>query len=91
VSTLSRTAPTGRPNRRFLWKETGRGKNRFEIRDLFADEWCSQEIIGFLVTTDVGRRITDTAEEGSQSEMRRGTSGTGGEGAGGADGSRAWG
>jgi len=35
---------------------TGR-KNRFKIRDLFADERCSQAILNFLSTTDVGRRV----------------------------------
>ena len=38
-----------------MTKQTGRGKNRFKIRDLFADERCSQAILGFLSATDVGR------------------------------------
>ena len=55
-----------------VWKETGRGKSRFEVRDLFADERRSHAIPDFLATTDVGRRISDTAEEDSQSEMSEG-------------------
>ena len=55
-----------------MWKETGRGKSRFEVRDLFADERRSHAIPDFLATTDVGRRISDTAEEDSQSEMSEG-------------------
>ena len=53
-------------------KETSRGKSRFEVRDLFADERCGQAILGFLATIDVERRISDTAEEDSQSEMSEG-------------------
>jgi len=36
-------------------RETGRGKDQFDIRDLFADERCSRPILDFLSTTDVGR------------------------------------
>jgi hypothetical protein len=52
-----------------MWKETGRAKNRLKIREPFADERCSRAILDFLATTDVGRRIQDTAEEAAQSEM----------------------
>jgi hypothetical protein len=48
---------------------TGRRKNRSRIRDLFADERCSQAILDFLSTTDVGRRVgLDRAVEEAQSE-----------------------
>jgi hypothetical protein len=40
-----------------VWKEIGRGKNRFKIRDLFADERCTRAILGFLRMTEVGRRV----------------------------------
>jgi len=46
---------------KILWaevrKETGRGKNRFTIRDLFADERCIRPILDFLRTTRVGARV----------------------------------
>jgi len=32
-----------------------RGRDRTKITELFADERCSQAILGFLATTDVGR------------------------------------
>jgi hypothetical protein len=44
--------------------------NKLNIRELFADERCSRTILDFLATTDVGRRIPDTAED-VQSEVRR--------------------
>jgi hypothetical protein len=58
-----------------LWaevrRETGRGKDRFKIRDLFADERHSQAILNFLSTTDVGRLAPSPAEEvGPEVEAR---------------------
>jgi hypothetical protein len=44
-------------------EEDRRGEDRFKIRDLFADEWCSQAILDNLATTDVGRWIPDVTEE----------------------------
>jgi hypothetical protein len=52
--------------------ETGRAKNRFKIRDLFADERCSRAILHFLATSDVGRRILDTVEENTRSDIAEG-------------------
>jgi hypothetical protein len=48
----------------------GSGKNRFRIRDLFADEWCSQATLDFrLYARDVERRVgSDRAVEEAQSE-----------------------
>jgi hypothetical protein len=44
--------------------ETDRkGKNRFKIRDLFADERCTRSILDFLRTTEVGRRIGPKDDE----------------------------
>jgi hypothetical protein len=37
-------------------KGDGKGKSRFKIRDLFADEQCTRPILDFLRTTEVGRR-----------------------------------
>ena len=36
-------------------EETGRGKDRFKISELSADERCSEAILDFLATTEVGR------------------------------------
>jgi hypothetical protein len=50
--------------------ESGRGKNRFKIRDLFADERCSQAVLDFLSTTDAGRRVgLERVVEDVQSEV----------------------
>jgi len=50
-----------RPQQKIMWaevrKKTGRGKNRFAIRELFADERCSGAIQDFLRTTKVGARV----------------------------------
>ena len=43
--------------------ETGRCKDRFKIQDFFADERCSQAILDFRTTTQVGKRVLDPAEE----------------------------
>jgi hypothetical protein len=52
-----------------VWKETGRGKSRFKIRDLLVDGRCSQAVLDFLTSTDVGRLVpTPGAEEDAQSE-----------------------
>jgi len=44
-------------------KETGRWKSRWKIRDLFADPRCSQAILDFLASTQVGRRVPSPKEE----------------------------
>ena len=36
-------------------EETGQGKDRFKISELFADERCSKATLDFLATTEVGR------------------------------------
>ena len=70
---LFKNCPHWKAQRKILWaevwKETGRGESRFKVRDLFVDERCSQAILDFLATTDVGRRISDAVEEDSLSEM----------------------
>jgi hypothetical protein len=44
-----------------LWteaqKETSRGKPRFKLQDLFADDRCTCAILGFLRRTEVGRTV----------------------------------
>jgi len=40
-------------------KETG----KWEIRDLLADERCSQAMLDFLSTPDVGRRVPAEEED----------------------------
>jgi hypothetical protein len=49
-------------------KESGRGKERFKVRDLLADPRCSQPVLDFLSTTDVGRRAPPPAED-AESEV----------------------
>jgi len=47
--------------------------SRWWIRDLLADERCSQAVLGFLSSTDVGRRVPaeeDTVSEVSEAELR---------------------
>jgi len=44
-----------------------RGKDRTKIAELFADERCSQALLYFLATTDVGRTAgPPVAEEGEE-------------------------
>ena len=38
-------------------RETGRGKDRWKVRDLLADEKCGRAVLDFLATTDVGKRL----------------------------------
>jgi ribonuclease HI len=57
-----------------LWAEvrrdTGRGKNRFKIRDLFADDRCTRPILSFLRATRVGREVGD-GEDGKRKRGER--------------------
>jgi hypothetical protein len=51
-----------------VWKEAGRGKSRFKIRDLLADGRCSRAVLDFLASTDVGRLVPNPeVEEDAQS------------------------
>jgi hypothetical protein len=52
----------------WAWKETGREKDWFKLRDLLADARCSQAALDSLSTTDVGRRVPAAAEGDAQSE-----------------------
>ena len=53
--------PERKTQQKILWaevkKETGRWKDRWKVRDLPADGRCSQAVLGFLSSTDVGRRV----------------------------------
>jgi len=66
---LFKNCPHWKAQQKILWVEvlkvTGRVKSWYKIRELFAGERCSQTILDYLATTDVGRRISDTAEEDS--------------------------
>ena len=64
---LLKCCPHWKRQQIILWaevrRETGRGKDRFKIWDLLADARCSQAVLDFLSTTDVGRRAPALAEE----------------------------
>jgi len=68
---LARVCPSGRPNRRScgleVREESGRKKSRCKIRDLLVDGRCSQAVLDFLSTTDVGSLVP--AEEEARSEV----------------------
>jgi hypothetical protein len=56
-----KVCPAWKEQQKTLWaevrKETGRGKSRWKVRDLLADERCSRAVLDFLSTTDVGRLV----------------------------------
>jgi hypothetical protein len=54
-------APTENPVGRGAEGDGG-GKEQFKMRELFADERCSQAILGFLSTTDLERLVPKPAE-----------------------------
>jgi len=71
---LFKTCTAWRRQQKVLWKEvrqqTRRGRDRFWIADLFADERCTEAILTFLETTDVGRRAREEDwENGSESSL----------------------
>jgi len=59
-----------------VWKETGRGKGRWKAHELFADRRCSQAVLDFLSSTDVGKIVPaveaedDAGSEASEFELR---------------------
>jgi len=69
---LFKCCPHWKRQQIILWaeerRETGRGEDRFRIRDLTADARTSQAVLDFLSTTDVGRRAPASAEEDKQSD-----------------------
>ena len=61
-------------------EETGRGRERWKARDLFAEGGqCAQAMLDFLSSTDVGKTVPPAAEEGdggsevSEGELRERT------------------
>jgi hypothetical protein len=55
-----KNCPEWKPQQKVLWaevrEETGRGRDRFKMRDLLADTRYSRAVLDFLSTTDVGRK-----------------------------------
>jgi len=86
---LFKVCPEWKAQQKILWaevrKDTGRGKDRWKIRDLLADERCGRAVLDFLASTDVGRRVPaeegDAVSEVSEVEVREwlGEQGAGGE------------
>jgi len=50
-------------------KETGRGRDRWKVRDLLADESCVLPVLDFLSATDVGRLAPLVEEEKTVSSV----------------------
>lgn len=82
---LFRNCPQWRAQQKMLWMEvrrdTGMGKNRAKMRDLFVDERYTRAILDFLRTTQVGRRVgrgderegsTEQEDDGGGSDLREG-------------------
>ena len=69
---LFKCCPYWKCQQKILWaevrRETGRSKDRFNIRDLLTDARCYQAVLGFLSTTDVGRQVPAPTGEDIQSE-----------------------
>jgi len=58
-----------------VYKETGRGRWRWKAHELFAESECSQSLLDFLSSTDVGKtvpaaEVDDAAREASEWELR---------------------
>jgi hypothetical protein len=82
---IFKNCPEWKPQQKTLWaevwKETGRGKSRFKIRDLLADDRCSQPVLDFLATTDVGKGVPPrlrTTRGTQRARHQSGSSGNGG-------------
>jgi len=67
---LFKVRPEWRAQQKIPWaemqKEAGRWKSRWKIRDLLADERCSQAVLDLLSATDVGRRVPAEEDAGSE-------------------------
>jgi len=59
--------PEWKAQQKILWaevrKESGKWKGRWRIRDLLADGRCSQAVLDFLSTTDVGKLVPAAGSE----------------------------
>jgi len=73
---LFKACTAWRKQQNVLWKEvrsqTKRGWDRFRIADLYADERGGGAILEFLETTDVGWKIREVWEEGSDGSVEGG-------------------
>jgi len=49
-----------------VWKETGKRRERWKVHELFAELTCSQALLDFLSSTDIGKIVP--AEEGDNAE-----------------------
>jgi len=49
-----------------VWKETGKGRERWKVHELFAKRTCSQALLDFLSSTDIGKIVP--VEEGNNVE-----------------------
>jgi hypothetical protein len=80
---LFKNCPRWKLQQKTLWaevrSETGRGKNRIKICNLFADERCTRPILDFWRTTEVGRRTGPTDDEPAIESGRRAGSAVRGE------------
>jgi len=70
---LFKVCPEWKPQQKILWaevrKETGKGKDRWKVRDLLADGRCSRAVLDFLSTTDVGRWVPGVEEDDAVSAV----------------------
>jgi len=70
---LFKVCPKWKRPQKTLWaevrKETGRERSRWNIRDLLVDGRCSQAVLDFLASTDVGRLAPSAEEDGEGSDV----------------------
>jgi len=80
---LFKVCTTWKKQQKILWKavrvQTKRGRDRFRIADLFADERCTKAILEFLESTDVGKKAREEeweqASDGTAEEQEVGAEG----------------
>jgi len=69
---LLKRCPRWKKEQRTLWeevyKETGRGRERWKAHELFAESECSQSVLDFLSSTDVGKIVPAAEEDSAGSE-----------------------
>jgi len=70
---LFKERPRWKPQQKILWaevkKETRRWKDRRKVRDLLVDGRCSQAVLDFLSSTEVGRRVPAEVEDDTVSAV----------------------
>jgi len=69
--TSSRTARHGKNGRRRYGLQSGSNQGGVGIGPYFADERCSQAVLDFLATTDVGRTVPPAAVEDEAPQLAR--------------------